>query len=422
MQNTTDFSGRKLAVLCGTSVIADISRCAKEMGLHLITVRKRRDVPIHRYSDEQWYADSFDDSEVLPLLQKHHVDAILACSGEKMQRRCIDWICGSEYRFYATKAQWDILMHKHRFKQYAAKFGIPPIPEYRIDRTACCAAEPVRFPVVVKPADNSGSSGITVCTEQAQLAGAIAFAAENSCSGDVLCEACLNGSYFQFEIWLQNGRAYFPYTKERLFYPRVGSCPPQPFLDLYPSSYASLLSEKLFEPIRQMMLSLGIRDGSCMFQGMIQDGIPYIMDTAFRLSSGMDFLIVKEETGADQIRAYILQALTGEFGGDFSVLEKPFRHVYATLCIGLKNGTITEVSGLDEIRQKPYVYECMQHYEKGYVIRNSGRFSQTAFRIFLKAAHREQLGTCIREVLELLEVRDENGCSMLLDFPALSIF
>lgn len=409
---------QKLAVICGGRFLKEIRTYAVKHGLHLITIHKRPDAFVHRFSDEQWYEDCTDGDVILPLLSAHGVDAIFACADEKLLRKCLDWIFRSDYPFYATRQQWDILMNKRNFKQYASQFGIPVIPAYCIESGDGIPVEPLTFPVVVKPADNSGSSGIRICTTKEQLQDAVSFAQMHSVSGQILCEKYMTGSFFQFEIWMQDGTAYFPYTKDRVFYPQHGSGPQQPFLDLYPSSYNEILETVLFSKIRNMMLSLGIKNGSCMFQGILHDGIPYIMDTAFRLSAGMDHRIVQAEKHADLIAAQINYALHGTFSGDFRSLTAPFQHVYATLCIGLQNGTVTAVSGMEKIRELPFVYDCAQYYDIGYIVKNSGTFAQIGFRFFMSAESRSQLRGFVADILALLHVRNEKGESMLLDSPS----
>jgi len=412
---------KKLAVLCGEQFAEDIQQYAEKHDICTISVRKRQDALIHRFSDEQWYLNSTDSEQLLPMLREHHVDGILACAGEKLLRKCVGWICESGFRFYSTPEQWRVLTDKQQFREYASKFGIPLAKLFRVDPVLCSPLEQIVYPVIIKPVDNSGSSGIRICYDEEQLASAVSFALEHSERKEVLCESYLKGRFFQFEVWMQNGTAYFPYTKDRCFYSCVSDAPPQPFLDVYPSADQSVLEELLFGRIQQMLFSLGIKNGSCMFQGILSEGVPYIIDSAFRLSGGMDFRIVKAEKQVDLIGAHIEYAVNGVFSGDFLPLTRPFRSAYATLCIGLKNGIIAEISGLEEIRRLPFVVSCIQHYPVGYEMRNYGTFAQTAFRLSVKAENRRQLKKCVEEILQLLSVQNSQGESMLADIPVYSV-
>ena len=177
---------------------------------------------------------------------------------------------------------------------------------------------------------------------------------------------------------------------------------------------------------------LGIDNGSCMFQGIISDGVPYIMDTAFRLSGGMDFRVVHEDKGIDLVACYMQHALTGQFGDDFSqTLRSTFGRSqgensplstlnshYATICIGLKNGLITRIRGIDAVRQLPFVYSLYQYYHEGDTMQYSGLFLQVLCRIFVRANSRQELQSNINTILDLIEVEGTDGNSLLRDYPS----
>lgn len=408
---------KKVAAICGANIIREISDYTKKHNLELITIHWNPNAPVHRYSDTQWYVKNTDPELVLPLLQENEVDAIISFSAEKLLRQNIKWICSSGYPFYTTQDQWDILMNKRSFKLYAAKFGIPVVPEYAVDPETLSVTEPYELPLAVKPADNGGSSGVSICYHAEEIVPAISYALSCSVSNQVLVEHFLTGSYFQFEVWMREGNVYFPYVKERIFYPQLKNYPQQPFIDIYPSDDGRLVYDALFDPVSRLLQSLGIQNGSCMFQGFIQNGIPYIMDVAFRLSGGMDFKVVKEEKQINLIDAHVQYAVEQTFGEDFSALLEPYCYTYATVSIGLKNGIISRIEGLEEISRKPWCYDHSQNYPIGYEMRQSGLFAQTGFHFFLKAENKELLKQHIREVLQLLKVEDAQGNSLILNYP-----
>lgn len=295
-------------------------------------------------------------------------------------------------------------------KEVCRRYGMPAIPAFRLED------EDIPFPVIVKPVDNGGSFGITVCESRKAMEEAVVKAVQNSTVGEYLCEKYLEGPCFQFEIWRQNGKSYFPYTKGRVFYDAVGQSPRQPFIDLYPSPEADIISQ-LYEPMSQLFDDLGVANGSCMFQGIISNGVPYIMDTALRLSGGMDFRVVREDNGIDLVTCYMQHTLTGQFGDDFSLLSEPLHGCYATICVGLKNGRINTIKGIDAVRQLPYVYSLFQYYHEGDDMQYSGIFLLVLCRIFVKADNNAEFKQHINTILCMLEVEDENGLSLLLGYP-----
>lgn len=408
-----ELKGKRLAVFGANNVIKEVTRFAKENGILLISVGNAPEAEMHKVSEEQYYINCTDETAVKQLFAEKQIDGLLSCSSEPVIRQSVGFIERMGIRYFANAHQWDILMNKQKFKDYASHFGIQKIPDYDP------MSEDIDFPVIVKPVDNGGSFGISVCNNLQELGNAIEFAKDNSLSGNVICEKFISGDYFQFEIWRQNGKSFFPYTKERIFYEAVGDSPQQPFADIYPSSSDDLIARELYSPISAMFDELGVDNGSCMFQGIIFDGYPYIMDTAFRLSGGMDFRVVEKDKGVDLVGSHMEYALTGKFGSDFSTLRRPLNMSYATLCIGLKNGKIGRIIGLDKVSQKPYVYSLFTYYAEGDEMKYSGLFLQALSRIFICGKDIYEVKRHMTEIIEMIDVYDENGESLLREYPVI---
>ena len=406
--------GKRLAVFGANNVTEEVTAFARRHGIVLVSVGNVPEAPMHQVSDEQYYLDCTDESVMLPFFKEKHIDGLLSCSGEMVIRKSVGWIGKTGFHYYATPHQWDVLMNKQHFKEACIRYGMPAIPAYRLED------EDIPFPVIVKPVDNGGSFGITVCHDRTEMKEAVAKAVQNSTVGEYLCEKFIEGPYFQFEIWRQNGKSYFPYTKGRVFYDAIGTSPQQPFLDLYPSPEADII-KRLYEPMSRLFDDLGVDNGSCMFQGIISDGVPYIMDNAFRLSGGMDFRVVHEDKGIDLVACYMQHALTGQFGEDFSMFNvqcSMLNGIYTTICIALKNGLITRIKGIDAVRQLPFVYSLYQYYHEDDNMQYSGLFLQVLCRIFVRANSRQELQSNINTILGLIEVEGTDGNSLLRDYPS----
>ena len=426
-EGESQLKGKRLTVFGANNVTEEVTSFARRYGIVLVSVGNVPEAPMHQVSDEQYYLDCTDEAVMLPFFKEKRIDGLLSCSGEMVIRKSVGWVAKTGFNYIATPHQWDVLMNKQHFKEACIRYGMPAIPEYQAPlppkggEAAHLEAPPLGGwgAVIVKPVDNGGSFGITVCHDRTEMKEAVAKAIQNSTVGEYLCEKFLEGPYFQFEIWRQNGKSYFPYTKGRIFYPAIGQSPCQPFLDLYPSPEADIIST-LYQPMSRLFDDLGVNNGSCMFQGIISDGMPYIMDNAFRLSGGMDFRVVREDKGIDLVACYMQHALTGQFGDDFSTLNSQLSTLnsyYATVCIGLKNGHIHSIRGIEDVKQLPYVYSLYQYYHEGDTMKYSGLFLQVLCRIFVKADNNVELKQHINSILNILEVEDENGQSLLLNYP-----
>lgn len=399
---------KRLAIFGGNNLTQEIKEYAEKNEIILVSFGYDVEADIHKISDEQCYVDCTDPVIMPSLLKEKAIDGIFSCTGELVIRKSIDYISKLNYVYYCTPEQWEIIMNKQKFKDYSKKFGVPCVPEYMDD---------MNFPIIVKPVDSAGSNGISVCNTKEELSNAFDFAKSSSISGDIICEKFLIGDFFQFDICFQNGKYYIPYTKDRIFYPSYNNHPEQPYVDIYPSKNEAILKKYLYDPLYQMFASLGVTNGTCLFQGIIENGVPYIIDTNFRLGGSMDYKSVEREKNVNIIGCHMQFALSGQFGDDISSLEKPYKNVYATVSIGIKNGRIFKIVGIEKVKKLPYVFDFYQYYFEGDKMTNAGYYSQSLCRVFMFGKDKNELNNYIKEVSKLIEVYDENGTSMLFDYP-----
>lgn len=409
--------GRRLLVLGGNTIGQEMRQYADRYGVTLITAGNDPHALAHRYSDEQYYFDVADRDLLLSFVKDKHIDGILSFTGEALLGKTIQTVADTGLPYHYTKERWDTLMDKVRFKEAALRHGISVLRPLTITDAALLLTQGKK--VVVKPTRAGGSFGITVCDRISMLDAAISTAQKWSSDGSYFIERFLEGDYFQFEIWCSHGKRYMAYTKDRVNYPAEPGCARQPYCDIYPSTRANIYNKVFFGPLCSLFDEIELTDGSVQFQGIIEDGTPYIMDVAYRVSGGMDFKVPHRDKGVDLVAGQMDYALTGEWLEDLSPLAEGFDKCYLTLSPGICNGKIGSIEGVEEIQSLPYIYDYFQYYEEGDDFHNLGNFLQTFCRIFIEGTSRKDLFAKAKEVISLLIVKDESGQDMLLKSPEL---
>lgn len=405
--------GKRLAVFGANNITQEVMDYSHAHGITVLSVSNDPNAAMHKVSDEQYIMDSTCEEQLMKFFKEQRVDGILSCSAERVIRKSVDFLAKTPYHYYAKPKAWHVLMNKQRFKEYSKRFGIKVTPNYRIEDPN------IQFPVVVKPAEGAGSIGVTPCHSKEDLASAVEKAIHNSLGvSDYICEKLLQGNIFQLYLWRQRGKTYMASTSGYIAYDLVPGRSHGCVLQIYPAKGENIIYNKLYAPLSAMFDELEVENGSCFFQGIIEDGIPYIFDTGFRLPGSMDYRCVKREKGVDLIGCHIQHALTGRFGEDFSALETPFQHCYAVFSPGLKDGLIDKIRGLDAIADVPGVY-CIYRYRKeGDVMTMSGYpVRQDLCRIYVEAPDKNELLKRIHTMMDLLQVENDKGENMLRDYP-----
>lgn len=405
--------GKRLAVFGGNFITDEIMDYAHAHGITVLSVSNDPNAALHKVSDEQYVLNNTDEELMMKFFKEQRVDGILSCSTETVIRKNIDFIVKTPYYYYVQPEAWNILMNKERFKEYSKQFGIQVCPSYRIED------ENIKFPVVVKPTEGCNAFGMTYCRHREELISAVDEARKKSLgTGDYICEKFLQGPMFFFYLWRQMGKTYVASTSRFIDYDFNYTDNWTPFLQIFPAKEEGIIKKSLFAPLSAMFDELGVENGSGFFQGIVEDGIPYIIDTGFRLPGSMDYRVVKKEKGVNLIGSHIQHALTGKFGDDFSALETPFLNYHAILSVGLKNGVIGKIRGMDTIADIPGVYYVHQYRNEGDVMTRSGfTVHQDLCRVYVEASDKIELLNLIQKMVDLIQVENDKGENMLRDYP-----
>lgn len=405
-----ELAGKRLLVLGGSDWKTEIRSFCTEENIRIIAAGNNPSAGISKIADEYYNVDSTDEDSMMKLIKEKRIDGIFSCGSEAVIPHSIHYANKSGMYSYATTEQWTALMNKKNMKSVCSQYGLDIIPEYTLEDVQ---KRTITYPVIVKPADSSGSVGITVCDNEAELIKAIECAKAASVSNDLLIEQFITAPFWQMEIYMQDGTPYMGFSKERVFYPSLDGKAKQPFMDIYPSRYDERIRRDVFPKFSRAVSDLGVKDASIWVQGFITETKAYVFDVGFRLGGGMENRIMAREKGVDSIKSHIAFALTGKWIGDYSSCAMPFGEQYRTVCVGLTNGKIDCIDGLEQLRNNPYIFDIIQYYDVGDTVTKSGLYKQTLFRLFIKGCpySSEEL---IQMIYGTIQVRDSNGNDMLL--------
>lgn len=183
-----NISGKRLLILGGAVQQLKVVKAAKAMGAHVIVADISKDTEAKRMADEALQISVTDSEGLIRWCHENPVDGVL--------NFCIDYAQHSHYRIchefgfpcFGTEEQYNKLTDKAQFKRLCLDNGVDVIPEY-----SGSDIDNIELPVLVKPAESSGSRGSKICKTVDELEGAIRSAAAESRNGRVLIEKYMAG-------------------------------------------------------------------------------------------------------------------------------------------------------------------------------------------------------------------------------------
>ena len=415
-----EFEGKKLLILGGNYETSALVRLANEMGIKTIVTSGRHTDDAKKYAWKSFDVDGLDVSGVIGIAKDEKVDGVLVGVADILVPTYCKVCDVFNFPCYATQQIVDVFSYKDVFKATCERYGIHGIPEFYLDADMKESdIAKIEYPVMVKPVDNGGGVGMTVCYTESELRPAVEKALSASHSKRFIVEKYMQcedmGMYYTFKDGVCSASCiYDRYTTDE-----------QPGLSrvclggTYPSKHIDEYFERMHKNACRMFKDIGIKNGVLMLSAFYENGEFYVYDTGFRLQGEAPHFIIKNIHGFDQREMLIRFALTGS-EGTLDLLSADDSHLRgkyaATLWFLLKQGTIARIDGLDELAKDDRVIENVQRLYEGDTVSEEwvGNEKQVLTRLYLVCDTKQQLADALNEYMRKVQVFDTNGESMLL--------
>jgi biotin carboxylase len=410
--NNVQLEGKKLLILSGGSYMCQIVQTAREYGVYTIVTDMYTDYsvsPAKLMADEAWDISWNDTDALAEKCRADGVDGVFTGFSEfcaVAARRLCDAL-GLPY--YATMEQIDITRDKAKFKNLCIKNGVKTVDHYT-------GRSDVRFPVVVKPTDNAGSRGISVCYNEREFNAGIEKALSFSNSKSVVLEPFMDQPEVNISYTIQDGEISLSCMSDAQAGVQKHGQIKMTDGWLFPSRYLSHYVERCDENVKSMLKSIGINNGFLFITGFYDEPDFRIFEAGYRLGGGTTYNFIAYNNEINYMKMMIAHSLTGKMAG-WDVREKDnpfFKKPCCNLTVMAKPGKVGHVGDIAGLRKMDGVLSVDQFYMLGQEIPDSGALSQTFARVNIVAESAEQLADRIEKTYELIDLRDEQGEDMIL--------
>ena len=235
----------------------------------------------------------------------------------------------------------------------------PPYYEVRDITDAARAAKAIGFPLVMKPADNSGSRGVGHVTTLAQLEEATRVALSHSREGRAIAERFLDGVECTVETYTVEGATRILAISDKV---RM----PSPFCVAasinYPGFFDAPTMERIGEAAKRAIAAVGLVNGPGHLELIVTSSGPVVVDLAARGGGFRIFSdVVPTVSGVDGVEAVLDFAL----GAMPRVTPAPGRAAVIRFFDPPRTGTLHAVEGVDAARAAEHVYDVVIEAEIG---------------------------------------------------------
>lgn len=417
-----ELQGKRLLILGGSRISCEIVRHARKMGIIAgVTDWYPLDKsPAKQLSDEAYYVSTADIDAMVALVKEKKFDGVVTGFTDSVLPYYAEICNKAGLPAYGTKEQFEIFIDKPKYKKLMREFDVPTIPEFSIDISNFEeTAKTVEYPVIVKPADGSGSRGITVCKNKTELKDAIAFAVGASKEKEILVEKYIDNPEATIFWLFVNGKYYLMLLGNRYIKHNQEGELPLPVGYTYPAAVQPKFLKEVAPKMKEMFRSIGLQNGMMFMQCKIVDGTCVVYDIGYRLTGSLEYINIKGMCGYDPMDMMIRFALTGDMGEPEidkkadPYLSGKYSYNVSLLC---KPGKVAHIQGLDEIRKLPGVFNAVVAHPEGDTITQAmkGRLAQITVRILGKADTIDKMKEEMLQIQKLAHVISDEGEEMIL--------
>lgn len=407
--------GKRLLILGGMRISCEIVRKAKAMGIYTLVAdyNKIEDSPGKQIADEAVDLSVVDVDAVVEYVKKNAVDGVFVGFNDMLLPYYAEICQRAGLPCYGTREQFETLIAKDQYKALCRQFGVPTIPEYDIND------EHIKYPVLVKPVDSSGSRGITICHNWQELDEAVAIGRKASRTGKVLIEQYMDGREVTVFWTFQDGNYYLSALANRHVKHNQGTdVIPLPVGYTFPSVYLPKYRAEVEENCKRMFNHLGLKDGMMFMQCKIEDGTCYVYDLGYRLTGSLEYKILERVCGYNPLEMMICHALTGKMGEESiaGIAVPEFKTPAFNVSCLCAPGTIKELLGIEKTKKYQEVEDVVIAHTPGETITEQmrGLLAQIAVRVLGSVNSKKDLLSAMQKIHNTIHIIGANGEELLL--------
>lgn len=313
-------------------------------------------------ADEYWMINTSNLDVLEQKCRQEGVTAVICGISEFNLEMCMELCKRLGFPCYCTPEAWHYSRDKEDFKTLCKKLGAPVATDYFISENLTDEElSKVEYPVVVKPVDMSANRGVSYCYNKKELIEAYKYARSISKSSKMIVERMLHGEEWYSSYAIADGNISLLALNAMYSQP----CEPKNCYTITTnvSNHIEQYISEINPKIEEVLKDVGCKEGYAWVQAMLDDdGKFYILEMGYRLDGDHAFKYTDALHGMNLIHDLVDFAL-GE--KEHVSLPASQEHAFTKCGCGMmlwtnKDGILTEIRGIDEIRNTKGVFvECL---------------------------------------------------------------
>ena len=335
---------KKLLVI-GAGFLQDfVIRKAKSMGYEVLTVDADPNAVGFSHADKYRAINIVDEQACLAYAMDEKIDGVLTAATEYgvLTASYIAREMGLPGLDYEVARR---IKNKYKVRKCLYENQVDdmsPVYEVNADTDIAALSDRIRFPVIVKPCDGSGSRGVSRVDDAASFGDACRFAMDHSKSRCATVEPFVFGKEYGSESIVVDGAIHVlgimrKWMTSPPYYAELGHA--------IPSDLPYEVEERARECVKRAIRALGINFGSVNMDMIItEDGCVHIIDVGARMGGNLiGSHIIPMGTGIE----YVDNMIRAHLGEDVDFNPKGTPTAVATRILALSPGVVEQMPAME---------------------------------------------------------------------------
>ena len=315
------------------------------MGLKVAIADFNQNAVAIPYADKYYNVSTIDEEGIYQTAKDFKADGIITLCTD-MPMRALAYACEKLHLNGPSLKTAVMATDKGEMIKSFEKNGVNH-PKYLIlNKNEKYDFKKIKFPLIIKPIDNSGSRGIVLVNKKEEFESSLEYSRKYSRNGNVIIEEYMKGPEVSVEIMVINSVPYVLQVTDKL------TTEAPHFVEIghsQPSQLKSDIIEEIKELAKKAALSIGIKNGPAHAEIKITSEGPKMVEIGARMGGGcITTHLVPLSTGIEMTKATIQIALN-----QIPDLTPRINKCSAIRFIIPPIGKVTNISGKEEALKVP---------------------------------------------------------------------
>jgi biotin carboxylase len=395
-------------VLGGSAAHSALIEILKNRGFRTVLIDYYENPVARKAADVHIRESTLDQETVLEIARKLNADLVIsACVDQANISACyaLEKLGKNVPYSYQTALE---ITNKGKMKDMMVRVGIPTSKHIRVKNLNNIRDIDLRFPVMVKPADCCSSTGVKKAESLETLVKYLPYSLSCSRSNEAVVEEFVDGIEVSAYCFISDGHAKIISTAERLSVTEDSDKVIRCYGTISPSSISAIALAAIEETADKIAVAYELDNTPLFIQAIISQDKVNIIEFAPRVSGGLSYRTILENTGFDILSATVDSYLGIPVKTQF---HKP--DCLQTVNIMYANpGIFDKIVGYQAFVKNKTILDIFEYKTKGTEINATSSSGSRVGAFIIKGQNCFEIIAKTQRAISNIDVLDINGISI----------